>query len=176
MGAHGRAIQFIQWWLCSTFLLQPIPRLHLSSECLSDLGWPRGEEEHQEHTYHQEPTSWRGTAKKRKEPAIPELRAVPKREKDPLEPTAASTGAEENASSLRNINPLKKIVFTSPRRLLYTPSHPTDTCTVSPIKVAPGAPPTMAHLAYHPYQMPMVQNSWPKAVENSDMLPPHFNG
>ena len=34
----------------------------------------------------------------------------------------------------------------------------------------------MAPPAYHPYQMPMVQNSSTKAVENSDMPPPHFNG
>ena len=38
-----------------------------------------------------------------------------------------------------------------------------------------GATPTMAPHAYHPYQMPMVQNSYTKAVENSDMLPSHFN-
>ena len=30
--------------------------------------------------------------------------------------------------------------------------------------------------ASHPYQMPMVQNSYTKAVGNSDMLPPHLNG
>ena len=34
----------------------------------------------------------------------------------------------------------------------------------------------MAPMAYHPYQMPMVQNSYTKVVENSDMPPPHFNG
>ena len=34
----------------------------------------------------------------------------------------------------------------------------------------------MASPAYHPYQMPMVQNSYTKAVENSDMPPPHFDG
>ena len=47
-------------------------------------------------------------------------------------------------------------------------------------KVAPsasgGAPPTMAPPAYHPYQMPMVQNSYTKAVEDSDMPKPQFNG
>ena len=55
-----------------------------------------------------------------------------------------------------------------------------DTCTVSPVKVAPsasgGAPPTMAPPAYHPYQMPMVQNSYTKAVEDSDMPKPQFDG
>ena len=50
-------------------------------------------------------------------------------------------------------------------------SHSTDMCTVSPMKVAQGAPPTTT---YHP--MPMVQNSYTKAVENSDLPPPHFNG
>ena len=34
----------------------------------------------------------------------------------------------------------------------------------------------MAPPAYHPYQMPMVQNSYTKAVEESDMPKPHFNG
>ena len=52
------------------------------------------------------------------------------------------------------------------------PSHPTDTCTVSPAKVAPGAPPTMAPPSYHPYRMPMVQNDYIKVVENIDMPPP----
>ena len=33
----------------------------------------------------------------------------------------------------------------------------------------------MASDVYHPYQMPMVQNSYTKAVENSDMPQPHFN-
>ena len=43
------------------------------------------------------------------------------------------------------------------------------------MKVAPSAPLTMAPPEYHPYQMPVVQNSHTKAVENSDMPPPHFN-
>ena len=34
----------------------------------------------------------------------------------------------------------------------------------------------MAPPAYHPYQMPMVQNSYTKAVEDSDMPKPQFNG
>ena len=34
----------------------------------------------------------------------------------------------------------------------------------------------MALPAYHPYQMPMVQNSYTKAVEDSDMPKPQFNG
>ena len=34
----------------------------------------------------------------------------------------------------------------------------------------------MAPPAYHPYQMRMVQNGDTKGVEDSDMLPPHFNG
>ena len=34
----------------------------------------------------------------------------------------------------------------------------------------------MAPPAYHPYQMPMVQNSYAKAVEESDMPKPQFNG
>ena len=34
----------------------------------------------------------------------------------------------------------------------------------------------MAPPAYPPYQMPMVQNSYTKAVENSDLSPRHFNG
>ena len=33
----------------------------------------------------------------------------------------------------------------------------------------------MAPPAYHPYQMPMVQNGYTKAVEDSDMPKPHFN-
>ena len=57
------------------------------------------------------------------------------------------------------------------------PSHRIDTCMVSLMKVTPtGAPPTMAPSAYHPCQMPMVQNSYTKAVQNSDMPPPNFNG
>ena len=35
--------------------------------------------------------------------------------------------------------------------------------------------PTLAPPAYHPYQMPMVQNSYTKAVEESDMPEPQFN-
>ena len=125
-------------------------------------------------------TSWRGTANKQKEPAIPEWRALTKGEQYPSEPTAPWTGAEENSSSLRNINPLAKNVFTSPRKPSYTISHPTDTFIVSPVRVAPnvsgGAPPTMAAPAYHPYQMPMVQNGYTQAVEESDMPKLHFNG
>ena len=34
----------------------------------------------------------------------------------------------------------------------------------------------MAPPAYHPYQMPMVENSYTKAVEYSDMPKPQFNG
>ena len=34
----------------------------------------------------------------------------------------------------------------------------------------------MAPPAYHPYQMPMVQNIYTKAMEESDMPKPHFNG
>ena len=162
---------------------------HPSHDCIyhpnacPDSGWPRGGEEHHEHPHHQQPTSWRGTAEKQKEPAISEWRAAPKGEEHPAEPTAPWTSAEENTSSLENINPLTKNVFTSPGKPLYTPSHPTDTCTVSPVKVAPsapsasgGAPPTMAPPTYHPYQMPMVQNSYTKAVEESDMPKPQFNG
>ena len=128
---------------------------------------------HHKHPNHQEPTSWRGTAEKQKEPAIPEWRAVPKGEEHPTEPTAPWADAEENTFLLSNINSLRKNVSTSSGKPSYTPSHPTDTCTVSPVKVAPsasgGAAPTMAPPAYHPYQMPMVQNNYTKAVEDSDM-------
>ena len=146
--------------------------VHPSRDCIyhpndfSDSGWPKGGGggQHHEHPRHQEPFPWR---------------AAPKGEEYPSEPTAPWTGAEESTSLLGNINPLTKNVFTSPGKPLYTPSHPTDTCTVSPVKVAPsasgGAPPTMASPAYHPYQMPMVQNSYTKAVEESDMPKPHFN-
>ena len=139
-----------------------------------------GGEEHHEHPHHQEPTSWRGTAEKQKEPAIAEWRAAPKGEEHLTEPTAPWANAEENTSFLGNINPLTKIVFTSAGKPSYRPSHPTDTCTVSPVKVAPsasgGAPSTMAPPAYHPYQMPLVQNSYTKAVEDIDMPKPQFNG
>ena len=37
-------------------------------------------------------------------------------------------------------------------------------------------PQTIAPPAYHPYQMPMVQTSYTKAVEDSDMPKPQFNG
>ena len=37
-------------------------------------------------------------------------------------------------------------------------------------------PQTMASPAYYPHQMPMVQNSYTKAVEDSDMPKPQFNG
>ena len=160
--------------------------VHPSHDCIyhpnacPDSGWPRGGEEHHEHPHPQEPTSWRGIAEKQKERAVPEWRATPKGEEHPTEPTAPWANEEENTSSLGNINPLTKNVFTSPGKPSYTPSHPTDTCTVSPVAVAPsasgGAPRTMAPPAYHPYQMPMVQNSYTKAVEDSDMPKPQFNG
>ena len=101
---------------------------------------------------------------------------MPKSEEYPSEPRVPWTGAEEDSSLLGNINLLTKTVFTSPGRLSYTPSHLTDTCTVSPVKVGPGAPPNIASPAYHPYKMPMVQNSYTKAVEKSDMPRPYFNG
>ena len=143
--------------------------VHPSEDCnyhpnaCPDSGWPRGGEEHHEHPHPKEPTSCRGTAEKQKEPALPEWRAAPEGEEHPTEPTAPWANAEENTSSLGNIHPLTKNVFTSPGKPSCTPSHPTDTCTVFPVKVAPsasdGAPPTMASPAYHPYQMSMVQNS-----------------
>ena len=84
-------------------------------------------------------------------------------------PTAPWTGAEENSSSLGNMNPLTKNVFTSPGKPSYKPSQLTDTCTVLSVEVAPsasgGAPPTMAPPAYNPCQIAMVQNSYTKAVE-----------
>ena len=159
--------------------VSPLFSVHPSHDCIyhpnacPDLEWPRGGEELNEHPHQQEPTSWRGNGEKQKEPAIPEGRAAPEGEQHPTEPTAPWTRVEENTSSSGNINPLMKKVFTSPGKPSYTPSHPTDTCTFSPVKVAPsasgGAPPTMARPAYHPYQMPMVQNSYTKAVEESDM-------
>ena len=76
-----------------------------------DSGWPREGGEHHEHPHHKEPTSWRGTPEKQKEPPIPEWRAAPKGEEHPTEPTAPWTSAEENTSSLGNINPLTKNVF-----------------------------------------------------------------
>ena len=160
--------------------------VHQSHDCIYhpnaclDSGWPKGGEEHHEPLHHQEPTLWRGTAEKQKESAIPEWRAAPKGEEHPTEPTAPWASGEGNTSSLGNINPLTKNVFTSSAKPSYTPSDPTDTCTVSPVKVAPsasrGAPPTMAPPVYHPYQMPMVQNSYTKAVQESDMPKPQFNG
>ena len=160
--------------------------VHPSHDCIyhpnacPDSGWPRGGEEHHEHPDPQEPTSWRGIAEKQKEPAVPECRATPKGEEHPTEPTAPCANEEESTSSLGNNNPLTKNVFTSPEKPSYTPSHPKDTCTVSQVKVAPsasgGAPPTMAPPAYHPYQMPMVQNGYTEAVEDSDMPKPQFNG
>ena len=100
---------------------------------------------------------------------------LPKSEEYPSVSTAPWTGEEENSSLLGNIDPLTKEVFTSAGNQ-YTPSHPTDGCTVSPVKVSRSAPPTMAPPAYQSYQMPMVQNSYTKVVENSDMPPLHFNG
>ena len=162
----------------SAVILMPLHIYHTNA--CPDLGWPRGGEEHHEQCHHQEPTSWRETAEKQKDRAIPEWRAAPKRKEHPTEPTAPWTSAEENTFLLGNINPLTKNVSTSPGKPLYTPSHPTDTCTVSPVKVAPsaseGAPSTMAPSAYHPYQMPMVQKSYTKAVEESNMPQPQFNG
>ena len=119
--------------------------VHPSHHCIyhpnacPDSGWPWGGEEHHEHPHPQEPTSWRGIAEKQKERAVPEWRATPKGEEHPTEPTAPWANEEENTSSLGNINPLTKNVFTSPGKPSYTPSHPTDTCTVSPVKVAPSA-------------------------------------
>ena len=141
--------------------------VHPSHDCIyhpnacPDSGWPRGVEEHHEHPHPQEPTLRRGIAEKQKQPAIPEWRATPEGEEHPTEPTAPWANEEENTSSLGNINPLTEKLFTSRGKPSYTPSHRTDTCTVTPVKVAPsesgGAPPTMAPPAYHQYQMPMVQ-------------------
>ena len=41
-GAHGRAIRFIRWWVCPSFLRPPVPRLHLPSERLSGFGVAEG--------------------------------------------------------------------------------------------------------------------------------------
>ena len=102
-------------WCVLPFSVHPAHDCIYHPNACRDLGWPRGREEHHEHLHHQEPTSWRGTAEKQKEPAIPEWRAVPKGEEHPPEPTAPWANAEENTSSLGNINPLTKNVFTSPR-------------------------------------------------------------
>ena len=142
-------------------------------------GGPRGGEEHHIHPHYQKPTSWRGTAEKQKEPAIPKRRAAPKGEEYPSEHTAPWTGADEYSSSLGNINPLTRNVFTSPGKPLFTPSHPTETCTFPPVKVAQsasgGAPSSMAPQTNNSYRMRMVQNSYTKAVEKIDMRKPHFN-
>ena len=54
-------------------------------------------------------------------------------------------------------------------------SYPTDTCTVSLMKVAPtGASPTITLPAYDPYQMPILQKSYTKVLENSNMPTPYF--
>ena len=93
--------------------------VHPSHDCIyhpnacPHSGWPRGGEEHHEHPRLQEPTSWRGVAEKQKEPAIPEWRATPNGKEHPTEPTAPWPNEEENSSSLGNINPLTKNVFTS---------------------------------------------------------------
>ena len=160
--------------------------VHPSHDCIYHSnacpasGLPRGGEEHHQNPHPQEPTSWRGIAEKQKEPAILEWRAAPKGKEHPTEPTAPWANEEEGTCSLANINLLTENVFTSPGQPYYTPSHPTDTCTVSPVKVAPsasgGAPPTMSPPAYHPYQMTMVQNSYTKAVEDSDIPKPQYNG
>ena len=98
-------------------------------------------------------------------------------EEDPPTPKAPWTSAEEDAPSREDINPLTKSIFISPGRPTCSPSHPTAACTVSLVKVAPSSgPPTMAPPAHHPYRMPMVQNSSTRAVTNSDMPPPNFNG
>ena len=74
--------------------------VHPSHDCIyypnacPDAGWLTGGEEHHEHVHHREPTSWRGTAGKQKEPAIPEWRAAPKSQEYPSEHTAPWTGAE----------------------------------------------------------------------------------
>ena len=101
---------------------------------------------------------------------------MPESEEYPPEPTDPWTSVEKDSSSMGNIHPLTRNVFTPPGRPSCKPSHPTDTCMVASVKVAPGATSTMAPPAYHPYQMPMVHNCYTKAVENSDMPPPHFNG
>ena len=97
--------------------------VHPSHDCFYYLhacpesGWPRGGEDQQEHPHHQKTTSWRGIAEKQKEPAIPECRVASKGKQNPSEPTAPWTCAEEDFSSLGNINPLTKPVFTSPRKI-----------------------------------------------------------
>ena len=100
--------------------------VHPSRDCIyhpnacPDSGWPRGGEEHHEHRHHQEPTSWRGAAEKQKEPGIPEWRAAPKGKEHPTVPTAPWTSAENNTSSLGNINPVTKNAFTPPLETLCT--------------------------------------------------------
>ena len=103
--------------------------VHPSHDCIyhrnacTDSGWPRGGGGHHQHPHHQKPTSWRRTAEKQKEPAIPEWRAAHKGKEHPTESTAPWANAKENTSSLGNINPLTKNVFTSPGKPSYTPSH-----------------------------------------------------
>ena len=80
-----------------------------------------GGEEHHEHPHYEEPTSWRGTAEKQKEPAIPEWRAAPKDEEHPTEPAGPLANAEENTSSLGNINPLTKMFSLPPGNLRTRP-------------------------------------------------------
>ena len=100
-----------------------------------------------------------GNRRKAEGTCYPEWRAAPQGEEYPSEPTAPWTGAEENSSSLGNMNPLTKNVFTSPGSPSYTPSLRTDTCTVSPVKVAPsasgGAAPTMP-----PPRLPPIPNAY----------------
>ena len=102
------------------FSVQPSLNCIYYPNACPDSGWPRGGEEHHEHPHHQEPTSWRGTAEKQKEPGIPEWRAAPEGEEHPKEPTVPLANAEENTSSLGNRNPLTKNVSTSPGKFLYS--------------------------------------------------------
>ena len=82
-----------------------------------------------------------------------------KNKKTPLSSNGGQCGSVRNIlRSLRPLGlvqkrtslPLTKNMLTSPRSCSCTPSHPSNTCTVSPVKVAAtGAPPTKAAPAYH---------------------------
>ena len=72
-------------------------------------------------------------------------------EEDPPPPKAGWTGEEQDPSSREDINRLTKNIFTPLGKPTGCPPHPTNTCTVSPVKVAPsGGTPNHDHTRVPP--------------------------
>ena len=161
---HGRAIKLIWWWLCSSFPRPPIPQLHLPSESLSGLGVTEG----RGGTPGTHPSTGthfvEGNRRKTEGSCYPQVEGGARERGAPLGAYGPVDRCGREPLFGGEHQSAHKKIFNPPRKPSYTPSHPTDMCTFSPVKVAPSAPPTMAYPAYHPLQMPVVQNSYTNTV------------